>query len=55
MPVNIPFDKPVSQGGLHLSRPIASAVIAVFIVACLLIFPQRAGRHPAGRLASDAV
>lgn len=28
----------VSQGGLHLSRPIASAVIAVFIVACLLIF-----------------
>ncbi len=49
------FDKPVSQGGLHLSRPIASAVIAVFIVACLLIFPQRAGRHPAGRLASDAV
>jgi uncharacterized membrane-anchored protein len=40
------LDKPVSQGGLHLSRPLASAVIAAFIVACILIFPQRAGRHP---------
>jgi uncharacterized membrane-anchored protein len=40
------LDKPVSDGGLALSRPIASAVIAVFIVACLLIFPQRAGQHP---------
>jgi len=27
------LDKPVNQGGLHLSRPLASAVIAVFIVA----------------------
>ena len=48
------FDKPLSQGGLHLSRPIASAVIAVFIVGCLLLLPQRAGRHPAAELASDA-
>jgi uncharacterized membrane-anchored protein len=40
------LDKPVSAGGLALSRPIASAVIAVFIVACVLILPQRAGRHP---------
>lgn len=40
------LDKPVNQGGLHLSRPLASLVIAVFIVACILIFPQRAGRHP---------
>jgi hypothetical protein len=31
---------------LALSRPLASAVIAVFIVACLLVLPQRAGRHP---------
>jgi uncharacterized membrane-anchored protein len=40
------LDKPVAQGGLALSRPLASAVIAVFIVACLLVLPQRAGQHP---------
>src|SRR5271163_4975579 len=45
------LDKPVSDGGLALSRPLASAVIAVFIIGCLLVLPQRAGRHPA---ASDA-
>jgi uncharacterized membrane-anchored protein len=40
------LDKPVSDGGLALSRPIASAVIAVFILGCLFILPQRAGQHP---------
>jgi uncharacterized membrane-anchored protein len=40
------LDKPVSDGGLAFSRPIASAIIAAFIIACLLILPQRAGRHP---------
>src|SRR6059058_4787578 len=40
------LDKPVNAGGLALSRPIASAVIAVFIIACLLLIPQRAGIHP---------
>ena len=40
------LDKPVSDGGMALSRPIASAVIAAFIVVCLLVLPQRAGRHP---------
>ncbi|HZT25899.1 MAG TPA: hypothetical protein VFA57_09375 [Pseudolabrys sp.] len=40
------LDKPVSHGGLALSRPLASAVIAVFIVGCILLLPQRAGRHP---------
>ncbi len=40
------LDKPVSAGGLALSRPLASAVIAVFIILCLLVLPQRAGRHP---------
>ena len=40
------FDKPIAQGGLNVSRPIASAIIAVFIVACILILPQRAGTHP---------
>jgi uncharacterized membrane-anchored protein len=40
------LDKPRNLGGLALSRPIASAVIAVFILACILLLPQRAGRHP---------
>jgi uncharacterized membrane-anchored protein len=40
------LDKPVSHGGLNLSRPLASAVIAIFIVGCVLILPQRAGLHP---------
>jgi uncharacterized membrane-anchored protein len=39
-------DKPVSDGGLALSRPLASAVIAAVIIALLLVLPQRAGRHP---------
>jgi uncharacterized membrane-anchored protein len=41
------LDKPLKNGGLALSRPIASAVIAAFILACLLVLPQRAGKHPA--------
>ena len=41
------LDKPLSQGGLALSRPIASVAIAVFIVVCIILLPQRAGRHPA--------
>ena len=40
------LDKPVSDGGLNFSRPLASAIIAAFIAACLFILPQRAGRHP---------
>nr|WP_232070277.1 hypothetical protein [Mycobacterium noviomagense] len=40
------LDKPVSQGGLNLSRPLASAVIAALIVALIIVLPQRAGRHP---------
>lgn len=35
------FDKPIAQGGLDLSRPLASAILAAFIVACILILPQR--------------
>jgi uncharacterized membrane-anchored protein len=41
------LDKPVANGGLALSRPLASAVLAAFILICLFILPQRAGRHPA--------
>jgi len=40
------LDKPLNHGGMALSRPIASAVIAMFIVGCILFLPQRAGRHP---------
>ena len=40
------LDKPVSAGGLNFSRPLASAIIAGFIVVCLFVLPQRAGRHP---------
>lgn len=42
------LDKPLSAGGLDLSRPIASAVIAAFIICCLIVLPHRAGRHPSG-------
>ena len=43
------FDKPISDGGLNFSRPLASAIIAVFIVACVLLIPQRPGEHPGTR------
>lgn len=38
------LDKPVSEGGLALSRYSASAVLLLFIVACIMVFPQRATR-----------
>jgi uncharacterized membrane-anchored protein len=40
------LDKPKNLGGLALSRPLASAVIAAFIILCLFLLPQRAGLHP---------
>jgi uncharacterized membrane-anchored protein len=40
------LDKPIREGGLAFSRPLASAIIAAFIIACILVLPQRAGRHP---------
>jgi len=39
------LDKPVADGGLDLSRPLASAVIGAFITVCLIVLPQRAGGH----------
>ena len=42
------LDKPLDKGGLEFSRPLASAVIAVAIVALVLLLPQRAGQHPRG-------
>jgi uncharacterized membrane-anchored protein len=41
------LDKPISDGGMNISRPMASAIIAVAIIICVLIIPQRAGSHPA--------
>ena len=47
------LDKPVDHGGMALSRPLASAVIAGVIVLCLFMLPQRAGRHPGEAAAAD--
>lgn len=41
------LDKPHASGGLELSRYAASAVIAFFIVTCILLLPQRAERNVA--------
>jgi uncharacterized membrane-anchored protein len=40
------LDKPLDKGGLDFSRPVASAVLAVAIIALILVLPQRAGAHP---------
>lgn len=40
------LDKPAHDGGLALGRIQATAVLAAVIVACVLLIPQRAGRHP---------
>jgi uncharacterized membrane-anchored protein len=40
------FDKPLNEGGLNVSRPIATGIIALFILGCILFIPQRAGSHP---------
>lgn len=47
------LDKPIHDGGLAFSRPIASAIIAVLIIACIFVLPQRAGKHP-GQAATQA-
>jgi len=40
------LDKPLDKGGLALSRPLASLVIGVVMIVCLLLFRQKAGAHP---------
>ena len=40
------LDKPIEHGGLALSRPIASAVLAVLMIMLVLVLRQRAGSHP---------
>ena len=39
------LDKPIDHGGLAFSRPLASAVLGVAILALVLVLPQRAGRR----------
>jgi len=41
------LDKPLAEGGLNLSRYSASGALVVLVIACILIFPQKAGKHPA--------
>jgi uncharacterized membrane-anchored protein len=38
------LDKPVAQGGLHLSRLAASAALLLFMAGCIALLPQRAAR-----------
>ena len=58
------LDKPVSDGGLAWSRPLASAALAAFMIVCLLVYlnarddtrarrevPRKSGRSTAGSLA----
>jgi uncharacterized membrane-anchored protein len=41
--------KPHADGGLNLGRFVASGAIALFMIVCILIFPQKAGTHPGHR------
>lgn len=39
------IDKPLSHGGLELSRPVASAVLAAIIIVLVMVIPQQPGRQ----------
>lgn len=38
------LDKPLAEGGLAVSRPVATLILTLIIVTCVAAFPQRAGR-----------
>jgi uncharacterized membrane-anchored protein len=40
------LDKPLANGGLAISRFYASGILAVIIIVCIFLIPQRAGEHP---------
>ena len=42
------LDKPLANGGLALSRPIASVVLLLAVALLVWLLPQRAGSHPGG-------
>jgi uncharacterized membrane-anchored protein len=48
------LDKPLDHGGLAMSRPVASAVLGAFMIAAILLIPQRPGEHPASPRATPA-
>ena len=39
------LDKPLNHGGLALSRPIASAVLAIVMIACIFLTRQKLGER----------
>lgn len=39
------LDKPISKGGLNLSRYSASAALLVLMLACIFVFPQKPAKH----------
>jgi uncharacterized membrane-anchored protein len=39
------LDKPVAAGGLALSHPLATLVLALAMILLILLLPQRAGRR----------
>jgi uncharacterized membrane-anchored protein len=41
------LDKPLAQGGLELSRAVATIVLLITMAALIALLPQRAGGHPA--------
>jgi len=48
------LDKPLDHGGLALSRPVASAVIAAIMIGLIMALPQRASSHPRSAHAVNA-
>src|SRR4029078_3180571 len=48
------LDKPLDHGGLALSRPVASAVIAGIMIGLIMALPQRAVSHPRSAHAVNA-
>jgi uncharacterized membrane-anchored protein len=48
------FDKPLADGGLEMSRPLASLALAVAIVVLIWLIPQRSGEHPGHQGAEEA-
>jgi uncharacterized membrane-anchored protein len=42
------IDKPIARGGLELSRPLATACLALGMIILILLVPQRGGGHHGG-------
>jgi uncharacterized membrane-anchored protein len=42
------LDKPIDDGGLAMSRPVASLVLGAVMLALIFVLPQKAGSHPRG-------